>query len=128
MPAADPHHGQVALILCESLLHVLVEEGVIKKEKAIEAIDTVIEVTRDLAERGDPATTHNAAVSLAETTAQSLRVKDCSYSMRSSPIGRRRQGHQSRGISITRCASAVGEGAMAIASVHRRPAKRQLHR
>jgi len=43
-------HGQVALALCESLLHVLVEAGVLSKELAIEAIDTVAELTRETAD------------------------------------------------------------------------------
>jgi hypothetical protein len=51
LPSLDPH-GQVALMLCESLLHILVEEGVITKEKAIDAIETVAEVTRQMAENG----------------------------------------------------------------------------
>ena len=38
MPAPDPD-GQVSLMLCESILHLLVEEGVISKEKALEACD-----------------------------------------------------------------------------------------
>jgi hypothetical protein len=46
MPAPDPH-GQVALMLCESLLHVLVEQHVITRETAIEAIEGVAELTRE---------------------------------------------------------------------------------
>jgi hypothetical protein len=37
-------HGQVALLLCEALLHVLVERGVITKDYALEAIHTVEEL------------------------------------------------------------------------------------
>jgi len=40
-------HGQVALMLCESMLHALVEAGVLSKELAIGAIDTVAELTRE---------------------------------------------------------------------------------
>jgi hypothetical protein len=46
MPAADPQ-GQVALMLCESLLHVLVEQGILTREKAVEAIATVDELMRE---------------------------------------------------------------------------------
>ena len=51
MSPVDPQ-GRVALMLCESVLHVLVEEGVLTKEKAIEAIETVAELTREIAEAG----------------------------------------------------------------------------
>jgi hypothetical protein len=43
MSSLDPT-GQVSLMLCESILHLLVEEGVITKEKALEAIDGVMEL------------------------------------------------------------------------------------
>jgi hypothetical protein len=42
----DPQ-GQVALLLCEALLHVLVERGVITKSYAMEAIGTVEELVRE---------------------------------------------------------------------------------
>jgi hypothetical protein len=38
------YEGHLALLLCESLLHVLVEQGVLKKKKALDAIDTVLEL------------------------------------------------------------------------------------
>ena len=34
-------------MLCESILHILVEEGVISTEKALEAINGVVEMTRE---------------------------------------------------------------------------------
>ena len=40
-------------MLCEGVLHVLVEEGVLSKAKAIEAIETVAELTREMAD-GNP--------------------------------------------------------------------------
>jgi hypothetical protein len=45
----DPH-GQVALLLCESLLHVLVEQRVISREAALSAIESVHELTEENAE------------------------------------------------------------------------------
>jgi hypothetical protein len=48
MAAPDPH-GQVALMLCESLLHVLVEEAILTREKALEAIGGVAELMQDTA-------------------------------------------------------------------------------
>ncbi len=44
-------------MLCESLLHVLVEERVIPKEKAIEAIEGVVELVREM---GDEAETNRS--------------------------------------------------------------------
>jgi hypothetical protein len=58
----DPQ-GRIALMLCESLLHVLVEEGVLSKAKAIEAIETVAELTREMAD-GNPAVEAHIAADL----------------------------------------------------------------
>ena len=46
MPAPDPD-GQVSLMLCESILHILVEERVISKERALDAINGVVELARE---------------------------------------------------------------------------------
>lgn len=51
MPAVDTH-GKAALMLCESLLHLLVEEGIIAKTKAIEAIGGVAEMAREISMTG----------------------------------------------------------------------------
>jgi hypothetical protein len=65
-------HGEVSLLLCESLLHLLVEEGVIKQAKALDAVETVVEVTREMVE-ADPAS--SAAARLAEALARSFRAR-----------------------------------------------------
>ncbi len=57
----DPQ-GRVALMLCESILHVLVEEGVLSKAKAIEAIETVAELTREMADGNPAGEAHIAAL------------------------------------------------------------------
>jgi hypothetical protein len=75
MPPSDPQ-GRVALMLFESLLHVLVDESVLTKSKAIEAIETVLELTRDIADAGSPNPTDEAAISLVEGIAESFRIKD----------------------------------------------------
>jgi polyhydroxyalkanoate synthesis regulator phasin len=49
----DPH-GQLALMLCESLVHELVESGVITKAQALNVVDTVAELVREAAESGQP--------------------------------------------------------------------------
>lgn len=55
-------------MLCESILHVLVEEGVLSKAKAIEAIETVAELTREMA-GGNPA----AKLTLPQSSSNLLR-------------------------------------------------------
>ena len=44
----DPH-GQAALMLCEALALVLVEDGIILKERVVDAIEGVVEVKREIA-------------------------------------------------------------------------------
>ena len=70
----DPQ-GKVALMLCESILHVLVEEGVLSKAKAIEAIETVAELTREMAD-GNPAGEAYIAAELVKSIAESFALKD----------------------------------------------------
>ena len=74
MPVPDPD-GQVSLMLCESILHILVEEGVISKEKALEAIDGVVELARGNDEVGQRPSASRSAVQLIETIAQTLALK-----------------------------------------------------
>ena len=49
MPRPDPQ-GQVALLLCESLLHVLIQQRVISREAALSAIEGLLELTQESAE------------------------------------------------------------------------------
>jgi hypothetical protein len=51
MSVPDPH-GQLSLMLSESILHILVEGGVISKVKALEAINGVLELARENDEIG----------------------------------------------------------------------------
>ena len=74
-PMSDPQ-GRVALMLCESLFHLLVEEGVITKAKAMEAIEGVTELTREMAEAGNPAAASSIATDLVEAIAKSFALKD----------------------------------------------------
>ena len=74
MPSTDPQ-GRIALMLCESILHVLVEEGVITNDKALEAINTVVELTREIAKRNPTLVPHIAA-DLVEAIAQSFALRD----------------------------------------------------
>ena len=74
MPAPDPD-GQVSLILCESILHILVEERVISNEKALEAIDGVVELTRENDDIGQRRSARRSAVQLIEAIAQTFAHK-----------------------------------------------------
>jgi len=70
-------HCEIALMLCESLIHLLVEEGVIAKYKAIEAIEGVAELASEMAANGSaPAGWKPNAAAVVETIAESLRLKD----------------------------------------------------
>jgi hypothetical protein len=62
-------------MLCESLIHVLVEEGVLTKAKAIEAIKTVVELTHEIAESA-PSVNSQIAVDLVEDLAASFTHQD----------------------------------------------------
>ena len=75
MPYSDPQ-GRVALMLYESLFHVLVEEGVIAKAKAMEAIEGVAELTREMAGSGNPDLASSIARDLVEAIAKSFAAKD----------------------------------------------------
>ncbi len=67
----DPH-GQAALMLCESLMILLVEEGVIRKEQAIDAIDTVIEVKQEIAGKTESVVVSVASIILLQAISQSI--------------------------------------------------------
>jgi hypothetical protein len=62
-------------MLCESILHVLVEEGVMSKVKALEAINTAVELTREMAD-GNPTIAPQIAADLVEAIAKSFALKD----------------------------------------------------
>ena len=74
-PMSDPQ-GRVALMLCESLFHLLVEEGVITKAKAMEAIEGVAELTREMAKAGNPPIPSSIETDLVEAIAKSFALKD----------------------------------------------------
>jgi hypothetical protein len=74
MSFPDPH-GQVALMLCESILHILVEEGVISKEKALDTINGVVELTRENDDIGQRRSATRSAAQLIEAIAQTFALK-----------------------------------------------------
>jgi hypothetical protein len=82
-------------MLCESILHILVEEGVISNEKALEAIDGVVELTREN-EIGRRRSARRSAVQLLEAIAQTFALKG-SDEVTSLPAERRGRLGCSRG-------------------------------
>jgi hypothetical protein len=65
--------ARIALQLCESLLHVLVEEHVFTKEKALEVIDTVVQLLETDEDNEDD---RPAALALLRNVARSMAAKD----------------------------------------------------
>jgi hypothetical protein len=74
MPAPDPD-GQVSLMLCESILHLLVEERVISKERALDAINGVVELAREKDGIGEHRSTSHSGTQLIEAIAQTFDLK-----------------------------------------------------
>ena len=94
MSALDPA-SQVGLMLGESILHVLVEEGVISKEKVLELLDGVIELAREVEEIGPPRDRGWSAVQLLEAIAQTFALKG-SDEINSRPATTRRSAESLR--------------------------------
>lgn len=67
----DPH-GQAALMLCESVLLLLVDQGVIQKEKAIDAIGGVIELKQEMAGVDERVVVSMASITLLRAITRSL--------------------------------------------------------
>jgi hypothetical protein len=75
LPAPDPH-GQAALLLVESLMHVLVEAGVLTIRQAVDAAVTAAEVKDDIADAGgEPKVLAELSRMLLVNIAASLNVK-----------------------------------------------------
>ena len=76
MKSSEPQ-CEIALMLCESLIHLLVEEGVIAKHKAIEVIEGVAELASEMGANGSASAGRKRnAAALVETIAESFRLKD----------------------------------------------------
>ena len=73
---APDRHGQVALMLCESLLHLLVEQRVITRETATEAIEGVAELTREMTSARTRRMSRGSAVELIDRIRESFAAKD----------------------------------------------------
>lgn len=69
----DPH-GQAALMLCESLALLLVEQGVLCKSQVTDAINGVVEVKEELAGENEDVVVSIASIGLLRTIARSIAV------------------------------------------------------
>ena len=71
--AHDPDpHGQAALMLCECMLILLVEEGYLPKERVLDAIADVIDVKQEMAGRTESVVVSMTSIGLLRAVAQSL--------------------------------------------------------
>lgn len=69
-PAA---HGQAALLLVESLIHILIARSVIGREDAIELVTVAIDVTTEISvDRGDSDETFERSIAPLSAIRQSL--------------------------------------------------------
>jgi hypothetical protein len=76
MPEPDSHE-QVALLLCESLLHLLVEQRVLSREAALNAIESVLELTEESTEAATlPEVGSVSPTALIERIAATFAAKD----------------------------------------------------
>jgi hypothetical protein len=71
----DDPKGQASLMLCESILHLLVEERVITKRRALEAINGVVELLQESDEIGQRRSTRCSAMPLLEAIARTFALK-----------------------------------------------------
>ncbi len=59
-------------MLCESLMVLLVEEGIIRKEQAVDAIETVVEVKQEIAGTSESVVISVASIGLLRAVSQSI--------------------------------------------------------
>ena len=67
----DPH-GQAAFMLCDGLILLLVETGVIEKDRAIDLIEGIIEVKQEIAGVSESVVVSMASIALLQGVARSL--------------------------------------------------------
>jgi hypothetical protein len=63
-------------LLCESLIHVLVEEGILTKKKAVDVIETVEELMKETSEGDSASAASRRAMATIERIARSFTLKD----------------------------------------------------
>lgn len=67
----DPH-GQAALMLCECMLMLLVEQGHLPRDRVLDAIAEVIDVKQEIAGRSESVVVSMRSIGLLRAVAQSL--------------------------------------------------------
>ena len=67
----DPH-GQAAFMLCESILLLLIDRGVIDKVEALDAIEGPVEVKQEIAGVSESVVVSVASINLLQTLARSV--------------------------------------------------------
>ena len=67
----DPH-GQAALMLCESLMLLLVEQGIVSRNQVVEAISDIIDVKREIAGTRESVVVSVTSIALLRDVAQSV--------------------------------------------------------
>jgi hypothetical protein len=70
-PDPDPH-GQAALMLCDGLMLLLIETGVIHKDRVADVIDGIIEVKQEMAGVRESVVVSVASIALLQAVARSL--------------------------------------------------------
>lgn len=71
MSSPDPH-GQAALMLCEGLALLLIEQGVLRKQRVVDTIDGVVEVRQEIAGVSDGVVVSMTAIGLLRGVARSV--------------------------------------------------------
>ena len=67
----DPY-GQAALMLCEGLMLLLVEKGVISRDEAVATVDGIVEVKREVAGERESVVVSVASIALLRAIGQSV--------------------------------------------------------
>ena len=80
MTSSPDPHGQAALMLCESLAYLLVEQGVVGKHQMIDAIEGVIELKYEMAGSSEPAVVSITSIILLRGILDSVRAMSTSQS------------------------------------------------
>lgn len=67
----DPH-GQAALMLCEGLMLLLIENGTVRKDQAEEVIEGVIDIKREIAGTSEVITVSLESIRLLRNVSRSV--------------------------------------------------------
>ncbi|MGI4792756.1 MAG: hypothetical protein ACRYG8_01465 [Janthinobacterium lividum] len=74
MTSAPDPHGQAALMLCESLAYLLIEQRLVGQQQVIDAIEGVIEVKQEMARVSEPVVVSITSILLLQDILNSIRA------------------------------------------------------